>query len=158
MGKYKFSIIFSIIVVVLHYFHFKVEKAVTGWTGRNFALYIIYGLFLAFFLVLLIKVLVKSNYEISGWLLSGGLTAFFLFSQPGLIFKLGVLQLFTAGLIPAVESKKTKSFIPFLLIAATAALAEFAYSYALGSNFYYYDAWRNALLSLSGYLAGCLLF
>jgi hypothetical protein len=157
MKKYTFTIIFSIIVIALHYFHFKVEKTITGWTGMNLALYIIYGLFLAFFLVLLFKAFSKSNLELGAWLLTLGVTGFFLFSQPVFLFKLSMLELFLVGFIPAVEGKKARSVVPFLIIIATAVLAHVVPGLSAKIPFSYLEAWRNTLMGLCGYIAGCLL-
>lgn len=157
MKKYIFSIIIGLVVCVLHYFHFKVERVITGWTGRNFAIYIIYGIFLAFFLVLLFKAFSKTNLEIGAWLLAAGLVGFIVFTNPDFLFKLSVLELFLAGIIPAIEGKKARSIIPVIILLAVAVLVEVASNLSMKSTFYYFDAWRNAIVLLSGYVSGCLL-
>jgi hypothetical protein len=149
--------IVGLVVCILHYFHFKVEKVITGWTGRNFAVYIIYGIILAFFLVLLFKTLSKSNLEIGVWLLVGGLIGFILFTNPDFLFKLGVLELFLVGIVPAIEGKKAKSILPILILLVVAVLVEVSTNLSMKSTFYYFDAWRNALILMSGYVSGCLL-
>ncbi|MCP5050435.1 MAG: hypothetical protein GY940_24945 [bacterium] len=158
MKNYRFSIIFCIVLGVANLFHSRVERAVTAITGRNFALYIIYALFLAFFLVVLFKVVAtKKNTDIAIILLTMGLIFFFLFTHPVFLFKLTLLELFFFGVLVVWEGKKSKSLTAFLLIAAAAVLVELASSYSFGGYFYYLDAWRNALTGLSGYLAGSLL-
>ncbi|MGE5341531.1 MAG: hypothetical protein ACM3SY_08610 [Candidatus Omnitrophota bacterium] len=156
MTKYTFSIVFSIAAAVLHYFHAHVERTIMGWTNRNLAVSIIYGVFLAFFLALLFKAASKSNMELGAWFLAIGLTGFILFSQPVFLFKLTVLELFILGLIPALEAKKVKSILPFLIIPAAAALIELASNLSLRTAFSYSNAWRNALVALCGYISGCV--
>jgi hypothetical protein len=135
-----------------------VERLIVDITGRNFALYIIYALFLAFFLVVFVKVAAaKKSIDIAIILLTLGLMFFFLFSHPVFLFKLTLLELFFVGVLVSWEGKKGKSFIPFLIMAAVAVLVELSSNFAVGSHFYYFDVWRHCLTSLSGYLAGSLL-
>jgi hypothetical protein len=159
MKKYKYSIIYIIFLVVVNFFHFRVERFIAGTTGKNFVVYLIYGVFLAFFLVVIIKVAAaKKNMEIAVILMSIGLIFFFLFSQPVFLFQLTVLELFILGVLLAWEGKKTKSPVPFLLLAAAAVLVEVSSNLSIGSRYFsYFDAWRNILITLSGYLSGFIL-
>lgn len=159
MKKYKYSIIYIIFLGVVNFFHYRVEGFIDGTTGKNFAAYFIYGLFLALFLTIAIKAfLSKKNLDITIALFTMGLIFFFLFTQPVFLFKLGVLELFILGVILSLEGKKSKSLVPFLLIAAAAVLVEVSSNLSIGSGYFsYFDAWRNALIVLSGYLSGFIL-
>lgn len=118
----------------------------------------ILALFVAFFLVVLLKKRSKiNNREIAILLLSMGLIFFLLFSRPVILFQLIVLEMFILGILIALEGKKSKSLLPFVLIAIAAALVEISSNLSVGSSFYYLDAWRSALIALSGYLTGYLL-
>jgi membrane-bound ClpP family serine protease len=135
-----------------------VEKWLIDASSRNFVFYTILALFLAFFLVVFLKKRSKiNNREIAILLLSMGLVFFLLFSRPVFLFQLIVLEMFILGLFIALEGKKSKSLLPFVLILVTAALVEISSNLSIGSSFYYFDAWRNTLIALSGYLTGCLL-
>ena len=155
MRKYKYSIIYALFLIVINFFHFRVEKWIAGLTGKNFPLYLIYALFLAFFLVVLFKkVSAKKNMEIAVVLLTMGLVFFFLFSWPVFSFQMNVLEMFILGIFLSKESIKSKSLAPFFILAAAAISIEIASNLSIGSHFYYLDAWRNVLIALSGYLSG----
>lgn len=119
----------------------------------------ILALFVAFFLVVFLKKGSRiDNREIAILLLSMGLVFFLLISRPVFLFQLLVLEMFILGVIIALEGKKSKSILVFVLIAVAAALVEISSNLSTHSSFYYLDVWRNALVALSGYLTGCLLY
>ncbi|UCH95378.1 MAG: hypothetical protein JSV88_00650 [Candidatus Aminicenantes bacterium] len=158
MKTYKFSIIYAIFLVIINFFHFQVEKWLIGISSRNFALFFIYVLFLVFYLVIFLKKRPKiNNLEIAILLLTMGLVFFLLLSRPVFLFQLSVLEMFILGILLAAEGKKSRSPLAFLLLAAVAVLTEISSNLSMGSHFYYLDAWRNALVALSGYLTGFLL-
>jgi hypothetical protein len=135
-----------------------VEKWLIHVSSRNFVFYMILALLLAFYLVVFLRKRSKiNNREIAIFLLSMGLVFFLLFSHPVLLFQLIVLEMFILGVVIALEGKKSKSILPFVLIVVTAVLIEISSNLSVGSSFYYLDAWRNTLIALSGYLIGCLL-
>jgi len=90
-------------------------------------------------------------------LLTMGFVFFLLFTRTVFLFQLSVFEMFSLGVLVSLEGKKSKNMAPFLIIIITASLVELSSSLAVGSNFYYLDAWRNILMALSGYLAGFLL-
>jgi len=158
LSKHIFSSLFTLAIAVTHYFHFKVEKWIAGWTGVNFATYIIYGLLAAFFLIALIKALSsQKTLDIGIALLAPALIFFFIFTNPLFTFKLSILEMIILGIILAFESKKSKSPFLFIIIAVAASAAEIASNLSLGSHFYYLDAWRSVLMILSGFVAGSIL-
>ena len=159
MKAYKFSVIYAIFLVMVNFFHFRVEKWLIDASSRNFVYYMILALLLAFFLVVFLKKRSRiDNREIAILLLSMGLVFFLLFSRPVLLFQLIVLEMFILGVFIALEGKKTKSLLAFVLIVVAAVLIEISANLSVGSSFYYLDAWRNALVALSGFLTGCLLY
>ena len=155
---YRFSLIYAILLGVIHYFHLQVEDFLIKLSGKNFALYIIYAVFLAFFLVIFFKTAAaKKNNNYAIILLTLGLIFFFIFTNPLFLFKLSVLELFFLGVLTVWEGKKAKSPLPFLILLGAAVLVEVASNFSVGSHFYLLDAWRNMLFCLSGYLSGSLL-
>lgn len=164
LKTYRFSIITGLLLAVLNLFHLRVTRFIVSLTGRNFASYLIYAIFLAFFLVALFKaVTAKKNQDIGIILLTAGLMFFFVLARPRLSFKLTLLEMFIFGVIVTWEGKKSKSLLPFVILALGAVLIEFASSLSIGgqlsagSHFYLMDAWRNMLAALSGYLSGAML-
>ncbi len=154
LKKYKISLVYIIVLALVNLFHFQFESLSIKLTGKNFMVYLIYGLFLAFFLVRFIQViLAKKNLEAAVLLLIIGLIFFFLFSRNPLLAKLGVLEFFILGVLVSLENKKAKSFFPIILIIAAAFLVEAVDNFTSGGVFYYLDAWINVLTGLSGYIA-----
>lgn len=159
MKQFTRSIIFLAVLAVINYFHPTVEKLITRGTGRNFAVYIIYGIFAACFTVVLFrsKIFVnRKSREIGLFLLCGGLVFFFLLSRPFLLAKLTVLELFLLGIFLWWDGKSAKSYLPFILLIAGATTIELTSSLNTNTHFYIYDAWKNTLFALSGYLTASL--
>ena len=105
----------------------------------------ILALLLAFYLVVFLRKRSKiNNREIAILLLGMGLVFFLLFSHPVLLFQLIVLEMFILGVIIALEGKKSKSLLPFVLIVVAAVLIEISSNLSIGSSFYYLDTWRKS--------------
>lgn len=163
MRNFTASIFYIAVLVVIHYFHSQVRSAVVSFSGKQFALYVIYGLFLAYFLINLFRAWKsRSDVEIAAILLVIGMTSFFLVSRPFFLFKLQVLEFFILGSLLAIENKRAKGLggfsLAFLLLVGAAALAELSGNMAGGSAFYYLDVWTTTLFGLSGYIATGLGF
>jgi hypothetical protein len=80
LKKFKTSIIYIIVLAVVSALHFQLETLVLKLSAGTFFIYSIYGLFLAFFLVLIIKTyMAGKNLELAIALLIPGLIFFFLF-------------------------------------------------------------------------------
>lgn len=143
---------------MLHFAHFQVESVISRTTGKNFATYFIYAIFLSFFLVMTVKAMMSKKIpDIALVLLSIGMTLFFLLAHPVFVFKLSVLEMFLLGVLMAFEGKKTRTPVLFIIILVVAVLAEAASNLAIGSSFHYLDVWRSSLIALSGYLSASLL-
>jgi hypothetical protein len=163
LRNFTASIFYIAVLVVIHYFHSQVRSAVVSFSGKQFALYVIYGLFLSYFLINLFRAWKsRSDVEIAAILLVIGTVSFFLVSRPFFLFKLQVLEFFILGSLLAIENKKTKGLggfsLAFLLLVGAAALAELSGNVAAGSTFYYLDVWTTTLFGLSGYIATGLGF
>ena len=158
MKAYKYSIIYAIFLAIVNFFHFSIERWIIGSSSRNFAFYLLVALFLVFYLVIFLKHRSKiSNLEIAVLLLTMGFVFFLLCSRTVYMFQLSVLEMFILGILLAIEGKKAKDLLPFLILAVAAIVVEISSNLAIGSSFYLLDAWRNALVALCGYLAASLL-
>lgn len=156
--KFSFSIVFIILLVGLNLIHHRLYHYIRKLTGEKFFVYVVFALFVAFFLVLIIKMLPgRKNLELALIILSLGLVFFFIVSRPLFSSRLNVLEFFLLGFVVAIENKKAKSFAPFVLILAAALLVEIAGNLSLGSSFYYLDVWVNVLTALCGYVTTFLL-
>jgi len=162
LKKFKTSIIYIIVLAAVSALHLQLETLVLKLSAGTFFLYSIYGLFLAFFLVLIIKTyMAGKNLELAIALLIPGLIFFFLFSNSRFLFKLGIFEFFVLGLLLArdnkKDNKKTKNPLPFVLLTGAACLTELVTNIAAGTYFYYLDVWIDSLTGLGGYIAAFLL-
>lgn len=134
--------------------HFPLETLILKLSAGTFARYLIYGFFVAYFLVFFIKfVRARKQLEIAIGLLVMVLIFFFLFSRSMFLFKLSILEFFILGVLTAMDNRKAKSFLPFLLIFGAACLMEVVTNVAAGTRFYYLDVWIQTLAGLAGYVS-----
>lgn len=158
MKKFIISFIYIVLLAVASFFHSRLEAMLVNAPARKFVVYSIYGLFVAFAVVILLKfLLAKKNLEIAIGLLAMGLIFFFIFSTPLFSFKLTLLEFFILGLVVAFENRKSPSLFSFVLLIGTACLIEAITNFTGGTRFYYLDVWINSLTALSGYIAGLLI-
>ncbi len=121
MKKFRASLIYIILLAVVSGFHLHLETLILDISAWKFVLYLIYGLFFSFFLVIFIKLYrARKNFEPAVILLIGGLIFYFLLSTPLLLFKLAILEFFILGLLVALDNKKSKSLLPYFLLFGTA--------------------------------------
>ncbi len=143
---------------MVSFFHLRLEALIINASARKFVIYSVYGIFIAFAVVILGKfLLARKNLEIAMGLLVMGMIFFFLFSTPLFLFKLTLLEFFILGFVVAVETRKSQSLFSFLLLLGAACLIEAITNFAGGTRFYYLDVWINSLTGLSGYIAGFLI-
>jgi len=158
LKNYARSIIIALVLVVINFFHFSLDKLIASLTGRDFAGYVIYALILAFFLLVFFRIFFSGKYfEIAVLLLCCGLVFYFLLSRPLLLFKLTMLEMFILGLVIAWDTGKGKSYLSFIILGITAILVDISSALAIGGSFYIFDAWRNALTALCGFLTTSLM-
>jgi hypothetical protein len=158
LKKFIVSLIYIVLLAVGSFFHSRLEALILNAPARKFVVYSIYGLFVAFAVVILLKfVLARKNLEIAMGLLAMGMIFFFLFSNPLFLFKITLLEFFILGLVVAIENRKSPSLFSFLLIIGTACLIEAITNFTGGTRFYYLDVLITSLTGLSGYIAGLLV-
>lgn len=158
LKKFKISIFYIVFLIVINFFHPRVEDFLINLTGKKFILYLIYALFVSFSLVLLFKIIPsKKNPELALVLLTMGFVFYLLVSRGHFLSKLNIPEFFILGILVSIENKKSRFFSPFILLFAAVFLVEVAHNLSIGSRFYYLDVWINSLTGLSGYIAGFLL-
>jgi hypothetical protein len=158
LKKFIVSLIYIVFLAVVSFFRLRLEALIINASARKFVIYSIYGIFIAFAVVILVKfLLARKNLEIAMGLLAMGMIFFFLFSTPLFLFKLTLLEFFILGFVVAVETRKSQSLFSFLLLLGAACLIEAITNFSGGTRFYYLDVWINSLTGLSGYIAGFLI-
>lgn len=158
MRRYSFSILYTIVLCVINFYHYRFERFLVSLTGEKFPIYLIAALFVSISVILLFKAIrSKKNPELALVLLTMGLIFFFFISRSPFLAKMNILEFFALGILISLENKKSKSIIPFILLVGAAFLGEIATNFLMGSSFYYLDVYINFLTGLCGYIAGFLL-
>lgn len=156
----RFTVTLFYIVALLAYSLLQkpAENLLRRFSAVSFTGYVIFGLLIAFFLIVLFKAARQGkDLEPVALTLATGLVFFFLLTSPRLMFRVTVFGFYLLGVLTAIDNKKTKSVLPFIIIIGTACLVEAASGYFFGGSFYYLDAWIYSLCAFSGFIAGALL-
>lgn len=158
LRRYGFSILYTIVLCGLNFYHYRVEKFLFSLTGEKFLIYLITALFVSFSVILLFKTIrSKKNPELALVLLTMGLIFFFFISRSPFLAKMNIAEFFILGILISLENKKSKSIMPFVLLIGAAFLVEIVINFSTGGSFYYLDVYMNSLTGLCGYIAGFLL-
>ena len=158
LRRYSLSILYTVALCVVNFFHYRVEMFLVSLTGKKFLLYLIVALFVSFSVILFFKTIrSKKSHELAVVLLTMGIVFFFLFSRSPFLAKLNILEFFILGILMSIEHKKSKSILPFIFLIGAAFLIETVSNFSIGSRFYYFDVYINTLTALSGYIACYLI-
>ena len=160
MKSLKVSVSFSLLIILSGFFIENIRKFTKTSIGIDIINYTIFGLLIPFFIIALIKILLKKNDEKTATILIiiGIVLYFFIIkAQTGLIIKLSLFKFIALGVIYSFENKK-QSYIPILLILITSVFTELAIHRTLSISFYYYNIFLNTLLGFSGYSAATIAF
>lgn len=154
MNKFKFSFFYIAALAILNLFHSKLERFVYYHSLEGLVFYVLSGLFLSFFLIVLQKVIkARKNTEIAMMILILGVVFFFMTSRPRIGFKISIFEFFLLGCLLAIEDKRIKLLIPLILLFIAAILVEVTANIWVNKGIFYNDIWRSILFGLGGYVS-----
>jgi len=159
--KFKYSLVFSFIIILLHIFQNDINSFINTSIGIKIVNYMIFGLLWPFLIIILVKTFLKKNDEKITTILFiiGVILYFFVFrAQTQLSLKLTLFEFIAIGIIYSFENTSSKSILPIILILLTAIMTEFATQRSLAISFYHYDVFLNTLLAFAGYIATTIGF
>lgn len=163
MKRYKFSLLYILVILVTTPFHLQIERFIVARSGLSFLNYLLLGLLAACFAVALLHTLSAAKSDsFAALLLAGGVVAYFLFqrriflhpSRFGLF--LHIAEFFLLGFILAKENRKSSSWWPYPILLGTAFAFEFIQKFLPARTFDWNDIWINAIAGLAGLVAGIL--
>lgn len=154
MIKFKFSLFYIAVLLVLNPFHSGLERTLYQNSSEKFIFYVLAGLFVSFFLIIFWKVITaRKNSQTAVLIFISGMIFFFMTSTPRIGFKIGIFEFFLLGVLLAIEDKRIKLWVPLLLIVAAAVLVEVTTNIFINQGFFYNDIWRSSLFGLGGYVS-----
>jgi hypothetical protein len=161
LRKYKFSLLYILLLLVTSPFHLQIKNMLVGIGGFNFSNYILLGILAAFFALAFIKTVVAGKaMDNAALLLAAVIISYLLFQRKIFLNKvffsnfLHIAEFFILGLLLFKENKKASSIIPFAILFVSAFAFEliqfFFHNRVVDAN----DIWTNAIAGLVGMVVG----
>ncbi len=161
MKKFKFSLLYLVLILATTPYHRPLERWMIQWKGLPFITYVLLGLLAGFFCVSLARILLEKRLADSGPLfLSAALVFYFIFQRNIYLslkffpLLLHLFEFFVLGYLMGWENRKGKSFLPIPLLMIAALAFEALQMILPGRVFDANDAWFNAIFALAGYVVG----
>jgi len=156
----KLNLIFILLFLVsLNYISKIFVNIAAKGSLYNLAINLIFGLFLALLVIVLLKF---SNYKKSSFLniliLSQGLIFYFLLTQPRLFDKLILAAFYFTGIFLFFTGKKKYDIYFPLFILFLAIFFEVSGLLLFEKNFLYLSVLKNFLIVTAGYTTGSIIF
>lgn len=161
MRKYKFSLLYILVLLVTSPFHLKLKNLLVGFEGFNFSNYVLLGILVAFFALAFFKAVTAGKaLENAAILLAAAIIFYFLFQRKIFLNKLffsnflHIAEFFILGVLLFKENKRTSSPMPFLILFASSFAFEliqvFFHNRVVDAN----DIWTNTIAGLVGLVVG----
>ncbi|MCJ7524209.1 MAG: VanZ family protein [Candidatus Aminicenantes bacterium] len=161
MKKFKFSLLYILILLVTSPFHVQIKSLLGGIMMFNFSNYVLLGILLAFFALAFFKAITSGKaLDNAAILLAAAIIFYFLFQRKIFLNKiffsnfLHIAEFFILGVLLFKENKKASSALPFLILFVSAFTFEliqvFFHNRVVDSN----DIWTNTIAGLVGLVVG----
>ncbi|MFH2107989.1 MAG: VanZ family protein [Chrysiogenia bacterium] len=161
MKKFKFSLLYLLILLVTSPFHVQIKNLLVGASVFHFSNYVLLGILLAFFALAFFKAIVSGKaLDNAAILLAAAIVFYFLFQRRIFLNKiffsnfLHIAEFFILGVLLFKENKKASSALPFLILFVTAFTFElvqvFFHNRVVDAN----DIWTNIIAGLVGLVVG----
>ncbi len=161
MKKFKFSLLYILVLLATSPFHVEIKNMLLGIRGFNFSNYILLGILAAFFALAFFKVFTSGKMlDVAAILLAATIICYFLFQRRIFLNKvffsnfLHIAEFFILGWLLSKENKKASSLAPFFILVISAFFFEliqvFFNNRVVDAN----DIWTNAISGLVGLVVG----
>ncbi len=161
MKKFRFSLLYILVLLVTSPFHLQVKNLLVGIRGFNLSNYILLGMLVAFFVLAFFKAASGGKaLERAAILLAAAIIFYFLFQRRIFLNKtffsnfLHIAEFFILGLLLFKENKKGSAFVPFFILFVSAFAFEliqvFFHNRVVDAN----DIWTNVIAGLVGMVVG----
>jgi glycopeptide antibiotics resistance protein len=161
LRKYRFSLLYILVLLLTSPFHLQLRNLLVGFRGFNFSNYLLLGILVAFFVLALFKAVSGGKaLENAAVLLAATIIFYFLFQRRIFLNKvffsnfLHIAEFFILGVLLFKENKRSSSPLPFLILIVSAFAFEliqfFLQNRVVDAN----DIWTNAIAGLVGLVVG----
>ncbi len=160
MRKFRFSLVYMLILFASSPFHLRLEGVVMRFPGFHLLNYLLLGMLLAFMVIALLRALAgKKVFELAAILLAAVALFYFIFqrriflNRVHLALFLHLAEFFILGFLLFKENKKSFSVVPFLILLLSAVGLEAIQIWLPGRVFDIQDLWLNTLAALCGFVS-----
>lgn len=161
MKKFKFSLLYLLILLITSPFHVQIKNLLGGVKVFNFSNYVLLGILLAFFVLAFFRAVTSGKaLDNAAILLAAAIVLYFLFQRRIFLNKiffsnfLHIAEFFILGVLLFKENKKKSSILPFAILFFSAFAFElvqvFFHSRVVDAN----DIWTNVIAGLVGLVVG----
>ncbi len=161
MKKFKFSLLYLLVLLATSPFHVQIKDLLVGIRGFHFSNYVLLAILVAFFTLAFIKALVSGKALDNAAILLAATIVFYLLFQRKIFLNktffsnfLHIAEFFILGVLLFKENKRASSAMPFFILFASAFAFEiiqiFFKSRVIDAN----DIWTNIIAGLVGLVVG----
>ena len=161
MRKYKFSLIYILVLLATSPFHLQLRNLLVGFRGFNFSNYLLLGILAAFFILAFFKAVTSGKaLENAAILLAASIVGYFLFQRRIFLNQvffsnfLHIAEFFILGVLLFKENKRSSSPVPFLILFASSFAFELIQVFFHGRVVDANDIWTNTIAGLVGLVVG----
>ena len=161
MKKFKFSLLYLLILLVTSPFHLQIKNLLIGTSVFHFSNYVLLGILTAFFALAFFKAVASGKaLDNAAILLAAAIVFYFLFQRRIFLNRvffsnfLHIAEFFILGVLLFKESKKKSPFLPLFILFFSAFAFElvqvFFHNRIVDAN----DIWTNIIAGLVGMVVG----
>jgi glycopeptide antibiotics resistance protein len=161
LRKYRFSLLYILVLLVTFPFHLQVRNLLVEFKGFNFSNYLLLGILVAFFVLAFIKAVIGGKaLENAAILLAATIVFYFLFQRRIFLNKaffsnfLHIAEFFILGVLLFKENRRSSSPLPFFILFVSAFAFELIQFFFRNRVVDANDIWTNVIAGLVGLVVG----
>ncbi len=161
MKKFRFSLLYILVLLATSPFHVQVRNLLVDIRGFHFINYVLLGILAAFFALALFKAATGGKaLDNAAILLAAAIVFYFLFQRRIFLNKvffsnfLHIAEFFILGILLFKENRKASSPAPFFILIVSAFAFELIQVFIRGRVLDANDIWTNFIAGLVGMVVG----
>jgi len=161
LKKFKFSLLYILILLATSPFHLQIKNLLVGVRLFNFSNYVLLGILAAFFALAFFRAVRSGkSLDIAAILLAAAIVSYFLFARNIFLNKiffsnfLHISEFFILGVLLFKENKKAPAALPFLILFVSAFAFELVQVFFQNRVVDVNDIWTNSIAGLVGLVVG----
>ncbi len=161
MKKFRFSLLYILVLLATSPFHIQVRNLLVDIRGFRFINYVLLGILAAFFALALFKAAVGGKaLDNAAILLAAAIVFYFLFQRRIFLNQaffsnfLHIAEFFILGFLLFKENRRASSPVPFVILLVSAFAFELIQVFIRGRVIDANDIWTNVIAGLVGMVVG----